>query len=276
MKSHGAKTTATGSAGKAFRPKTVIVVAMPDKNDPDADVNQPYNMTPEGFAIQYPSTLIHEMLHAVGVSHHGEGDTWGKFLYIPETYKANSHKKKVFYMKEYKKNAQGRTVLVQQRYVDVLRETGESYAQRMSAVNDQRIDELTVELVADEGLPADTTFPTLDVSAQTKILKQLDPYIWSIGMSNGQHSGDELCPMRYNFAEIYQSNTWSSLQKYYLVTEGTDLVGVTICKTDKGSAANGPHHKPEPRFDNAADHRGKCAKQINVNDAMPLYPEGWR
>ncbi len=263
-------------AGKAFRPKVTSVVAMPDKKDPEADVNKPYNMPPEGFAIQYPSTLVHEMLHAVGVSHHGEGDTWGKFYYVPETFKANPHKKKMFFMKEYKNDDEGNPVFLQKGYVIVRKETRESYAQSVSAVKDQRIAELTAEMVADNGWPAVTTFPDLAAIAQAKILDRLTPYVWTIGHKHGEHSGDELCPMRYNFAEVYQSRLWSPVTEYFLVPEGTEIVGVTICKTDKGSAANGKDHKPEPRYGDAMDHRGKCVKQINVNDAMPLYPKGWR
>jgi hypothetical protein len=146
----------------------------------------------------------------------------------------------------------------------------------MSAVNDQRLEELAAEKVAAEGLPERTTFKDLDHRAQWGLMCQLPVDVWGIGRNHGQHSGDAQCPLRYKFAEVYKSKVSVGYETYYLVPKGTEDIGVTICKSDKGTEVNDKDHKPQSRYGNAADHRGKCDKQINVNDAMPLHPRGWR
>ena len=277
MGHHGAEAKINGPADKAPRPKTVTVVAMPDPADPKATVNKPFNMPPEDFAIQYPSTIVHEMLHAVGVAHHGDGGTWGKFYYAPATYKNNPTGRPMYLMEEYTKDAQGHRLFIRANWVKILREKdGKDYTQVMGAVNEQRLEEITAEKVAADGLPAGTTFKDFDDLTQGKLIRKLAPEIWEIGKRRGPHSGNEICPMRYNFAEVYKANVWADYETYYLVPEGTEHVGVTICSSDKGTGVNDKDHKPQSRYGDAASHRGKCDKQINVNDAMPLHPWGWR
>jgi len=278
MGSHGAEVrgNAASLAGDALRPKTVEVVAMPARDDPEALINKPFNLSADDLAIRYDRTVVHELLHSVGVSHHGSGDTWGDFRYVPVTYRDNHSGSALFYLTEYHPNSDR---VRRTAWVDVLEEkTAANKAREISRTFDDKLEQLAAAMVSADNLPAGTGFKDMDKSVQWSLIARLPYFSWGIGVEHGQHSGDEQCPMRYTYAEVYKARGALSLPRetYYLVPKGTEDIGVQICTDDKGTGVNGSGWKPQSRYGTAADNFGKDIKQICVNDAVPIHKKGWR
>jgi len=262
--------------GKGLRPKTVFIVALPARHDPTALVNKPFNLSPEDVAIRYPRTIVHEVLHAVGVGHHGDIDYFSDFTYMPKTYKGNDSGEAFFYMREFQS---GTNTPTRRAWVKVLEEkTGENWGDRIGPAFDDILERLTARKVTAENLPAGTTFKDLDQQAQWELLWKLPNFYWKVGAEHGQHSGNEQCPMRYTYAMVYKARGALARgdETYYLVPQKSEDIGVVICESDKGTGVNGPNHKPQSRYGDATFGVGKCKKQICVNDALPLHSWGWR
>jgi len=259
----------------AYKPKTVTVVAVPARNDPEADNNQPHNLPADDFASAYERTLAHELLHAVGVYHHGQGDHAGSFTYLPATYKGKNAGGAIFWMEEFDVTSK---TIIRSAFVDVLKEkTRVSWAKQIGPAFDYILEQLAAKKVAADNLPAGTGFPDLDKDVQWHLIKKLPNFWWGIGVEHGQHSGYEQCLMRYEFAEVYKARGAQALgrETYYLVPQGTEDVGAQICEEDKGTGVNAPSWMPQSRYGDAANNFGKCKIQICVNDAIPLHKWGW-
>jgi hypothetical protein len=89
--------------------------------------------------------------------------------------------------------------------------------------------------------------------------------VW-IGMPHGQHSGDEECVMRYDCAVAYPKN--ASANEYFWVF-GKEPTGESLCHAPEGHDFNKVGRSPQPRYLDADQkrNRGRCAEQIDVNDA---------
>ena len=88
-----------------------------------------------------------------------------------------------------------------------------------------------------------------------------------VGVSQGEHSGDQDCVMRYYFAKFYEMK--GRKDDLYLVTPGTERIGIDICHAGTGTGINAPGHQPQSRYGNAAAGEGDCFNQICPNDAIP-------
>jgi len=84
--------------------------------------------------------------------------------------------------------------------------------------------------------------------------------LW-IGNKQGQHSGDTDCVMRYDTAHVYLNNAGR-----YVGYGDPEAIGLSLCTNGQGTGVNEPGRKPEPRYANATAGKGKCEKQICVND----------
>ena len=89
-----------------------------------------------------------------------------------------------------------------------------------------------------------------------------------VGEPHGEHSGDQDCLMRYYFAEFYPVQ--GKDDAYYLVTPGTERIGMEICHSRAGTGINAPKppNLPQSRYGDAAGDAGKCFEQICPNDAI--------
>jgi hypothetical protein len=88
-----------------------------------------------------------------------------------------------------------------------------------------------------------------------------------IGYPNGQHSGDELCLMRYFTSQAYLSS------KHYAsryVFPGLESPGNQLDSSRNGTGINDPSHLPESRYGPATI--GNCTKQLCINDAHVHTP----
>ena len=273
MGHHGAKAfrVKPGSKGK-LKPRSTQHVGMPARNDPTADLNRPYNQDAASFAIRYERTLVHEMLHSVSVAHHGQGDDADTFRYVPKAYKEFTMPSSLFLQNNDRVNG----------WVDVRDEaTGRRFADMIGPAYDEILERLTAEYVARIQLPAEWRFRDLLKHEQWRLITQLPPFFWQIGVDQGQGSGNELCPMRYIFAEVYVAKppirtppgeSAGPYTTYYLVPQDTNPSGLEICELPDGTGINAPDRKPQSRFGPAQAGRGACALQICVNDAMPDHP----
>jgi hypothetical protein len=260
----------------ALKPKTTRYVAMPARDDPEADHNKPYNIPPAEVAIAYDLTVVHEMLHSIAVAHHGEGDDAAAFRYIPAAYKGNAAGRAVFWI------VRGSTATS----AEVLEETTKMpWIRWIQPAFDMSLDRITAVAAAGAGLPASTRFADLNVQQQWIVISQLPPFAWGIGVEHGQHSGDEQCPMRYQFAELYPAKRLGvgpqgfgarQAETYYLVPQNSEEYGSIICTAPTGTGVNALSHKPQSRYGDAAARRGNCLAQMCVNDATPNHPWGLR
>ena len=69
----GAATPMT-KAGVSGRPGITIGVGILARDNADSDFNKPYNLPKYFSVLAYDRAIAHELLHSVGVEHHGSGD----------------------------------------------------------------------------------------------------------------------------------------------------------------------------------------------------------
>jgi hypothetical protein len=89
----------------------------------------------------------------------------------------------------------------------------------------------------------------------------------TIGHLHEADSGNELCLMRYYFANAYPVD--ATEKAFYLVRPGKNHVGQELCKSPEGTGQNAPDHKPKSRFGDSAAGRGGCFQYVCPNDAIP-------
>jgi len=89
-----------------------------------------------------------------------------------------------------------------------------------------------------------------------------------VGKSQGQHSGNEDCVMRYDCAEAYDYGA----VRWYLMNYDQEVIGQKLCVSEEGTGVNLSGREPRPRYGDADkdDNRGDCTDKICVND---LYQE---
>ena len=83
----------------------------------------------------------------------------------------------------------------------------------------------------------------------------------TIGVPQGEHSGNADCIMRYFNSTAYRSQTHSTVR--YEVEE---VSGISLCTSPTGTGVNAAGRLPQSRYADAAPSRGNCKGQICVND----------
>ena len=91
-----------------------------------------------------------------------------------------------------------------------------------------------------------------------------------VGQEHFSHSGNQDCVMRYYFAKFYEAKITVETT-LYLVTPGTERIGIDVCHSGKGTGINAPKPPdlPQSRYGDAASDAGDCFSQICPNDAIP-------
>jgi hypothetical protein len=93
-----------------------------------------------------------------------------------------------------------------------------------------------------------------------------------VGVKGGQDSGNEQCLMRYYFPQFYpKDGTNDTFYTRYQCESPFRLldepIGVQIDSSPKGTGVNDESRSPQSRYFDAHDSRGDCIHQIVVNDS---------
>jgi hypothetical protein len=209
-------------------------------------------ITPAAATLQYRTAMAHELLHSVGVDHHGDTDLRTKRLtfYSPND-PANPTGQPSFLL--------GDAGATSGFFIRLLREKdGQDEGALLWQV-------LQTKLAVCQTLPLGLV-PEMVVDWCKRVLAAshytIFPYV---GEPHGQHSGNDSCVMRYWFSNLYPSEANGSV--YYDPTDGTEQVGYTMCTSPAGTGVNDPSHPPQPRYFEASPGRGSCKFWVCVSDA---------
>jgi hypothetical protein len=268
----GAATPLT-KAGVAGRPGITIGVGLPARGDTNSIFNKPFNLSVRDTIMAYDRAIAHELLHSVGVEHHGDAK--------------RDYKIDLFYIAQgHPQNRLGRayftTSVSDYRPIGILYETGQDFAaddaitfyiQSLRQLYfSQYLDKARREFANDKSINQKSKYATPEVQAETEFLNSMALNFGQngkiVGVEHGAHSGAQDCVMRYYFAEFYESKN-AKEKTLYRVTPGTERIGIDICHSGAGTGINASSREPQSRYGDAASDAGDCFSQICPNDAIP-------
>lgn len=288
----------------ALRPGKAYVIRVEERGRADGVFSKhqstaKYNLSEREAAVAYDRGVAHELLHSVGVDHHGEGETVSMFYFQGAGDPMNTAHRPRFVermpppMSEYGKNQGGRPAVWSDfdrgPTVTLLWEdTGDDVAQSLSADFER---ELTAERkdpwVDRDGSEQAAKYPQYgkdalfwsEMSLYNSVSDGTTKLGWhdsdastfnkhvTIGHLHEADSGNELCLMRYYFANAYPVD--ATEKAFYLVRPGKNPIGQELCKSPEGTGQNDRDHKPKSRFGDSAPGRGSCFSYVCPNDAIP-------
>jgi hypothetical protein len=224
------------------------------------------SITPINALLQYDVSVAHELLHSVGVLHHGDRDDEGSrsfTLLFPND----------------PRNTTGQPVLqlAGQNVLVLDEQSGQDQAVNLwngLLALAQRCDALKANPGAFPPSLADTC-ANFKIALTNPLTGQLDTFwdesLW-VGEPQGKHSGNDQCVMRYPFANAYPSVApLVGVPVFYTVPAGTEPLGFSLCASPAGTGVNDPNRTlptghPQPRYFDARSGRGACKTWICVND----------
>jgi hypothetical protein len=216
------------------RPGLTVGICMQGRFEEGLTLTTPYRQSSVDQATAYDRAVAHEFFHSVGVEHHGDFDT-GLLATIhgPQDPTASFASPQITWGPD--------AILI--------------------------LDETTGQDVS-----AAWYASTLAAAQTAGILS--DPWTQRlyVGVSRGQHSGDDQCVMRYSIAQIYPLGQGEN-SIYYSVPEGTEPAGLQICSTTAGTGVNAVDRQPRSRYFDTMPHHGNCKFWVCVNDSVPPDPD---
>jgi hypothetical protein len=260
--------TRLNKTGVAGRPGLVDGIGLLPRHHEKSEFNQPHNLPRFFSLLAYDRGIAHELLHSVGVEHHGDKDWSLAAKWVSPTNTRNKVGRPYF------RQLLGRDDSV----LTLLTEQGHDIAAQYmaSAARDREltkqwfwakwIAEGKAYVAAREGM--DRKWATAEDYAEFMLEEFGGMSLFGgVGEDGGEHSGAQDCLMRYYFAKFYPAT--GSSETYYMVTEGTEPFGLGICRSREGTGVNAPGHKPQSRYGSAGANDGDCFSQICPNDAIP-------
>ncbi len=259
--------TAFTEKGVAGRPGITTGVALLARDNTESVFSQPFNLPVQDTVFAFDRAIAHELLHSVGVEHHGPDDTEGYSLaFVPPNVPDNKIGRPHYRMS-------GGTVVnfLEENGDNVAVEAYRTYLQAKQLLEASGLRDLITSLYGKSfkdkpaGSPAFEQF----VDEYVDLLLRLPFTVKGmVGRDHGVHSGDQDCLMRYYFARFYDGKNTPE-KTVYFVTPGTERIGMEICREGKGTGLNAPDHKPQSRYGDANLPDGGCYAQICPNDAIP-------
>jgi hypothetical protein len=262
--------TTLNKTGVGGRPGLVDGIGILARTSEDSDFNKPFNLAASDMIFAYDRAIAHELLHSVGVEHHGEGD-YNMIVGYASTRNPLNKTGRPYYGTELEKP------------IDLRTEEGEDVAQRdipEYIKMRQFLDMILLDRCLKEGEGyikrngvgySGYKTPQDYADFQIEILGVFCFMHISgiVGVDHGEHSGAEDCLMRYYFAKYYESKKPATIgnKQYYLIGDGTEHTGLQICHDKIGTGVNAPGHKPQSRYGDAAN--GDCFTSICPNDGVP-------
>jgi len=255
-------------SGVAGRPGITTGVGILARDDTESAFNKPFNLPAQDAIFQYDRAIAHELLHSVGAEHHGAGD-YPEVLYFISPRHPRNRLGGPYFSSTHRGD----------KPVKVLNEAGhdvaakwyESYAMQRQLLQgnwEAFLDRARKYVAAREGIK-DLEFATPEKWAELEMEEQISSMMalpGLVGVEHGPHSGHQDCVMRYSFAKFYAKKN-SADKSLYMVTPGSERIGMQICRAPTGTGINAAGHSPQSRYGNAGD--GNCAAQICPNDAIP-------
>jgi hypothetical protein len=208
-------------------------------------------ITPVAASGQYDLGVAHELMHPIQVDHHGDNDAgYTLFQFSPP----NTPQNPTSTVKTYVGNQQVQLWQEQGTPGDQSTLFWQSYQQALNQCQAISADPFAY--------PGSVAYYCASLFNATGYNNSLVLYV---GSPQQQHSGDDQCIMRYFFANTYPSSAPNS-GIYYLVPQGTEPLGGTLCTSPTGTGINDPDRTPQPRYFNASPGRGGCQFWICVSD----------
>jgi hypothetical protein len=257
-------------AGVRGRPRLCIGIAVQPRGASTA-INTSENVPVSDLVFAYDRAILHELLHAVGVEHHGKGDGSTMFTFVFADDPRNKTGKPLYWM--------GYTSY--QHVVKIIDEsTGRDYAEEQAPAYEQERargrQELWSKLVAEEKVfRAAREGYTFEYTFDQQVLIDLDRMFgwtfWYVGAEHGQGSGVEDCVMRYYFANLYEKKGADDTF-YFITKKRAERIGEALCRSQKGTGINASSRQPQPRYGDALAGCGECADWVVFSDAVPPDP----
>jgi len=236
------------AADRHSRPKDVENIAV---ERPDSSFwTEQYGVAAGNQPRQFDIAMAHELFHAVGVDHHGEGDP---------TFHLEAHEA------GHPDNPTGHVAWIAYRTLArpiPIRIFEEATGRDISESSARAAIDLFKRTWGTEN--EDTALLRANWDERKKYVQN-----YFVGLRHGEHSGDEDCVMRYWLADAYQKGKENAI---YLIPDGTEPVGSQLCTVTTGHSVNKAGREPQPRYYDAAQTRGHCKHWVCVNDAIPGKP----
>lgn len=257
-------------AGTTGRPGLVKGIGILARGNTESVFNQPFNLPAQDAIFAYDRAIAHELLHSVGVEHHGKGDYRTILGYVSPRNPANKVGRPY-----YGSSPDAPVGLLTEEGHDVAARDYPKYVELRQFLETQYRDRFMSEGVKFLADRAGYTGMTIHTPEQymNQMIETLFVYCFmhldgTVGVDQGEGSGDQDCVMRYYFAKFYEAKA-ASQRTLYVVTPGTERIGMELCQAAAGTGINAPGRKPQPRYGPAAAGAGNCAAQVCPNDGIP-------
>jgi hypothetical protein len=250
-----------------MRPHTCLGVAIQPRHTPNTTLTKLYKLPAGDRPRVFDRAIAHELLHAIGVDHHGAGDGVAPFRFVFGDDPLDGPTDRLEFS-----GAPAR-LLHEANGADLFARLAEERRRARDALWGVVGASLTADATRRSSETAgmvggDARLRALppEQQARHELNREAGRLTFWLGGKQGECSGHDQCVMRYYFAELFERD--GSATDFYFIATDPEPAGLSLCDSAAGTGINGPR-TPEPRFGNADTGRGDCARRFCVNDAIP-------